>query len=235
MAKTHGLTMAALCTLGVACLADRGPKVAADAGREGAADGPVDVGVVCPLPAGGNELSFDLDCSGACQVKTHLDFHIDPASPVYPGCGEGNRILIFADLEKPSAPVQFSGNESSSLAMMVNGYMGPSTYALAKSPGDTELLFDLSFNTAPPCSDQTGAAPDFSPLIIEDGPSDLDAADGRDAGAPPSCTVDVKSDCAAGTGTHTVAGTLTCSFEDVGGGWSCAIKNGRFQFGQCIP
>ena len=219
-----------------ACLASRGPTTVSDAGKD-ARDAPSakESAPACPAPAGGNDLSFDLECSGgACDVKTHIDFHLDATSSGYPGCGVGQGNLELADLSDPANPGSLMGTGKSSLEMDVTGYSGVGAYKLEPVAGKL-LLFELS--STPPCSGDAGGSAFLPPLLIAD-----TAAGGFDAalldagsGAPPSCDVKVEADCTNDDGTHNVAGTLTCSFENVAAGYSCTLSHGKFQFGRCLP
>src|ERR1700722_2027227 len=114
--QTLGVLGAVLGVVLASCVADRGPLKGpvTDAGK-GKGDGPADSSA-CPAITGGNDLSFDLDCSfsagGGCLVSTHVDIHVDTTSPSYPGCGDGEKTLELVDL-KGTKPL--TGTEQSSL------------------------------------------------------------------------------------------------------------------------
>ena len=204
----------------------------ADAGPD--AEAGADVGPPCATPPGGNDLAFDLHCTGQCAVDTHFDFHLDPKAAAYPGCGDAPRLLAFADLADPAHPKAIPGPHASSLELAIDGYTGPMSYDLVPGIGDQNLHFELT--ATPTCSDGSGTAFGLPPLIIQDDPRPPpDGGATLDAGSPPYCKVVVTSDCRNPDGTSDVSGKLSCEFEDAPGSWSCSITGGVFHFAGCLP
>jgi hypothetical protein len=214
-----------------ACLASRGPVNGSDAGSDaGDAHASKETGHACPAPSGGNDLSFELDCTGDCDVKAQIDFHLNPTDSTYPGCGIGGGNLELADLRDPKNPGSLTGNDKSSLEMDVTHYAGVGSYTLGQVAGNV-LYFELS--ATPPCLGDAGGSTLLTVLI----PEPVVSSEGGvlDAGVPPSCHVKVETDCANDDGTHNVTGTLVCSFENATPGYSCTLSHGKFQFGHCVP
>jgi hypothetical protein len=206
--------------LGVSgCVASRGPLVSHDGGAD-AGDAHAEAEAsVCVAPSGGNDLSFDLVCTGDCVVSAHVDFHLDKTSPSYPGCAEGEYmgkgVFQFPNL---------SGNDQSTLQLNVQPYAGAGTYGVSQKPG----LFSFQASPTP----EAGATCDITALIPEFMP---DSALFDEAGvAPSSCAVVVTSDCADGLA-HTVIGTLECTLPNAASGASCTLTHGKFSFGDCTP
>jgi hypothetical protein len=205
-----------------ACFASRGPlTTAGDAGAEAASD--ATDAPVCKAPPGGNDLAFDLTCTGGCTLNSaHLDFHLDVGSPGYPGCLEGSGHLQFVSSAPASGgrPLPLQGTDQSTLEIDVAPYGGTSSYPITGN----DNLFSLT--AMPPCVLGTMTDP---MMIVADIPDDV-----FDAGGTPSCIVKVETDCADGQ-LHNVTGTLTCTFPNIGDGTECTLSNGIFSFAGCAP
>jgi hypothetical protein len=227
--KIGWLTLAVLGS--AACLASRGPTTSADAGADARDAHPKkETGAACSAPSGGNDLSFELDCTGECDVKAQIDLHLNPTDSAYPGCGVGGGNLELADLSDPKNPGSLTGTDQSSVEMDVTHYSGVGEYTLGQIAGNV-LYFELS--ATPPCVGDAAGSTSLTLLIPE--PTDTLEGGSLDAGVPPSCHVKVETDCTNDDGTHNVTGTLSCSFENAGAGYSCTLRNGKFQFGHCVP
>jgi hypothetical protein len=232
--KAIGLTLLVLGAGLLACVADRGPSSGVDGGGD-AADAAADsreVGSSCKAHPGGNDLSFDIVCKNdSCDVDAHIDFHIDKSNKAYPGCGDGPKNFDLLDV-KTGAPL--SGSENASLRMGITGYAGPASYSLEPTSTKPAPFFDLS---ATPSCEKSKTPASIPPLLIEQTPPASSEGGLTDAAVipPPSCEVNVDSDCTNGDGTHNVTGTMSCSFPSPGGGWSCNLTHGKFQFDDCLP
>jgi hypothetical protein len=188
------------------CVASRGSLHALADGGVGAGDATKDA-ASCSLPEGGNDLSFDFDCTGYCVASVHFDYHLDPGAAGYPGCDVGNGNLEFPHL---------TGSEMSTLELGLATYGGPGKYELS-SPDVFSFAAMLMPDGDLPCGIQS---------VIPD--PDVSA----EAGASPTCTVVVTSDCEDHDG-HTVTGTLECTLPNAEPNATCLLKNGKFTFGAC--
>ncbi len=197
----------------LACVASRGPVHEGPEGGADAGDGG-DAGA-CEVPEN-NTLSFDLDCTGYCPLRKHYVFEAMRHTLAYPGCAVGNSNLEIKGL---------TGADMSTLRLDVVPYAGPGVYKLQES---RYLLFELS--VTPTCGDEIASNLTF---LIPNGIC-MGGVGCVDSGGLPICTFTVDTDCTSGA-FHSVAGTFTCSFPDVGEGSHCTLKNGTFAFGGCIP
>jgi hypothetical protein len=191
------------------CVASRGPiHPASEAGADsGDAENQAETSA-CTLPAGGNDLSLDVDCTGECNGSARVDFHLDTTSSGYPGCKDGDGNLEFPML---------SGTLQSALELGIVNYVGRDTYPIA---GKDVFVFGVAFTP-------DGGEPCDINVVIPD----LDVS--VDGGGPPTCSVTVTDDCEGPLG-HTVKGTIGCtSIPNAEMGTMCTIKNGKFSFGGC--
>jgi len=197
----------------VGCVASRGP-VEPDGGSDAREDHHAEAASKCPLPSSGNDLSFDVDCTGACVATKHVDFHADDASSPESLCADGENLNVLLTDGPPEAAT------SPVFKLGIANYAGRGEYTIA--PGSNKSLFE--FGTSASC--MKGGVHDFAFTIF--GP-------GSDALSPPSCTVKVSQDCTSDDGTHVVQGSFSCAFPNAGVDIHCSLKNGTFALGRCSP